>query len=692
MKLILLAASAAVVAGKCANDCSTHGECNAKNQCECHRNFFGPDCSQRLCPSGRAFVDSAVGDLNGDNSVGVDLVVARGRSATPVSEVFSYQYGAARDSYDVTASWNEAHFYQECSAKGICDTSTGECACFPGYEGAGCARKSCENDCSGHGACKNYAGTAYNMWDKTATLYCDCDAGYSGPGCEQRVCPSGVDPVQASNMDTSRMYRIAFRTLSVADGDFSEATFYSAPYGPVKWTITLTDEFGDEWTTALLTTNYDVIIDTADNSPLFSVPIIAAATVDQAGTAVDGDASFGDVPSNYNAFGDGSYHVADQVKNALGALPNSAAGDVVAHEVYTSPGVGALATADLLSSLKPTPFTGEASTVSHLEFPVLCGTYDIYISGEEANTDGAAASASSVSVAGCGVAIADINLGAGACIERSGNVDINDFIESTGEYLGSTVTNQVSTAELKVITGLQSGGTAAIADADSSVVLAGVPAAPATSGGFPLYAGDTVYYQYPHYSNSDDSTDRFPLFENLEDSCTTVTANTYYAATSKYYQNVLEFDKDDVPAVDTIAGLNLFLYFEDSTLETKPRVDYFFQNHAANQYLAEELFAGTSDTVKGETIEGRDGGDGDYASHSLVRVDDLTGDRSWDVAYHGRRAYFLNDGSETSGSGDTLVSNHICSKRGLCDYATGLCDCFSGFTSDSCDEQNALAF
>ncbi len=54
------------------------------------------------------------------------------------SELGFAEYGYARGARD--ESWDEAHFYRECSNKGVCNRDSGMCSCFPGYGGGACER------------------------------------------------------------------------------------------------------------------------------------------------------------------------------------------------------------------------------------------------------------------------------------------------------------------------------------------------------------------------------------------------------------------------------------------------------------------------------------------------------------------------------------------------------------------------
>lgn len=159
----------------CPNGCSGHGQCST-NGCVCYRNWGNGDedggaCDTRICPEEIAWVDTP----NGENS---------------------------------------AHRLAECAGRGICDRETGDCSCFPGYEGKGCKRTSCPNGCSGHGTCeflaemRNDLGDEFKwtgskptrdqydfefplLWDAHKTRGCVCDPKYTGVDCSIRMCPRG---------------------------------------------------------------------------------------------------------------------------------------------------------------------------------------------------------------------------------------------------------------------------------------------------------------------------------------------------------------------------------------------------------------------------------------------------------------------------------------------------------------------
>lgn len=254
MKAIAFSAFIAIANAACPNGCTGHGVCGESTQCECYRNWFGADCSNRICSFGLAFVDTPIGDLDGDGQVSPsrsfdprdnNYVVGKENVIGGRSELFSANYGYARAKK--TDEWNEAHFYRECSNKGICDRTTGLCNCFPGYEGEGCVRTSCPNDCSGRGKCRLIADSqpTYSAWDREKGSYCVCDAGYTGPDCSLRSCPKGADPVQNALVNTDSVQGIYFRSIQGL-----------SIVGKVWYTITMTDEYGDKFTTQLLNIEY----------------------------------------------------------------------------------------------------------------------------------------------------------------------------------------------------------------------------------------------------------------------------------------------------------------------------------------------------------------------------------------------------------------------------------------------------
>lgn len=167
--------------------CYNRGQCSGSPlyRCACDAGFGGYDCSQLLCPTGRAWVEEPKVNDVAHNSI------------------------------------------VQCSNAGICN-SAGTCRCLAGVEGAACQRMSCPTSngavCSSRGVCRSLrelaaltptstyttAGFAYGSdpnsmatWEADMVHGCYCDkvtldrgkaVRYSGYNCAKIPCPSGDDP------------------------------------------------------------------------------------------------------------------------------------------------------------------------------------------------------------------------------------------------------------------------------------------------------------------------------------------------------------------------------------------------------------------------------------------------------------------------------------------------------------------
>lgn len=99
----------------------------------------------------------------------------------------------------------------ECSNRGECDRDTGECICWPPFEGIACQRNQCFNDCNNRGIClpmkilAERVGRNYSEpWDAMKIWGCLCDIGSRGPDCSLLECPSKADPLGGFGSEAGR--------------------------------------------------------------------------------------------------------------------------------------------------------------------------------------------------------------------------------------------------------------------------------------------------------------------------------------------------------------------------------------------------------------------------------------------------------------------------------------------------------
>ena len=281
---VLFIASAIIsyVSGECANACNGHGKCTSYDMCICHRNWQGNDCSERICQFGLAHVDTPKvfykyliitsklnllyfqGDLDASGAItNADHPVVDNSAAYPYGTTEGFPQ---MEDSDLNVLTNTAHYYMECSNKGTCDRKTGECVCYDGYDGVACQRASCPgfpNSCSGHGVCKSIKQLAYDdnenvykLWDKDVTMGCECDAGYFGADCSLRQCKSGVDPLYVDDAATQKFSSFDFAIMSTANNTIA-LEFTDGQSQPQQgfWAIRFYDYTGEDWTTVGISAN-----------------------------------------------------------------------------------------------------------------------------------------------------------------------------------------------------------------------------------------------------------------------------------------------------------------------------------------------------------------------------------------------------------------------------------------------------
>ena len=148
----------------CPNNCNGQGNCSY-GFCQCHRGYYGADCSNISCPGDFCFVDPDTNEQVCQHCC---------QAGFNHSDNDKYQVDVPRVPCTFASRRQDLSFGE---SNGICD-GFGTCQCAPPFINDDCSIRDCANNCSHRGHCSI----------EFPVSRCICDPGYYGKQCQYQVC------------------------------------------------------------------------------------------------------------------------------------------------------------------------------------------------------------------------------------------------------------------------------------------------------------------------------------------------------------------------------------------------------------------------------------------------------------------------------------------------------------------------
>jgi hypothetical protein len=635
---------------------------------------------------------------------------------------------------DLTLLSNTAHYYMECSNKGICDRTTGLCNCYNGYEGVACQRASCPGypkSCSGHGVCKTIKqlaeednGNIYRLWDKDSTMGCSCDAGYFGPDCSYRQCKYGVDPLYLDDVSTVKysIFDVAVLTTATSGTLFSDGR---SEYNNGHFAIRFYDSFDEDWLTDPIPAGATCaeVVTALENLPNEVIPentVQCTRTTRESGTAqtnwanYDAQHPYGSAHQYLIAYNLSLWNADTGVlvgelspQNAITAFKSSfdqvtteISGYIYRLKFYGNPGKLKQPEVELyLDGSRPSLVSPDAKVITAVwtdgqqgedkdYIADHCDSVTVTISrklvdGHYKHYLDSFSSASERNLLKACLGSADFN--------TDNNVDVYNW--DYGSYYYPHLIKLVRT-----VTSYNDGGYYAAIYYDTTVTYDNL----ADEGTFILVN--------PFFPPDSFSTDRYEVYATKG---TLAIVSNYSQATfgfgSRYiFTTNLTYDVTSSTIYDgdvSCTGRNESTSYypfvnhclNKGDLFTFLNWDYTYNNPPRiNLYTAERLytqdFQVSVDAQYGAYASSVAHNPGHYMTHYITT--DLS--TNWGVSVFSNSAKTISDTKFHlykffPATASTYEYVAPCANRGICDRSAGTCNCFAGYTSDDCSEQSSLA-